>query len=374
MIISIIIYFGSAVIVSLLGNYFLNNRNVYKQYWGILCVCFLLALIAAFRGETGTDSVNYKIMFNNPNLYFIRNDVEIGFKILMFLCRIITSNYMFLFGVMGFLTSWFILLSIKEHKSIISCKVSLFVFVLLVYFVTFNIMRQGLAIAMSIYAMTLYVKKRKWKAFGILIIAVTFHLSAILCIFLPIIYKISKLKFYKELYSVIIIIALCAVFHREIILDLMNIAEKITGFPFFTSVKYTKYINNTAENNMHALIVTIIRFLPIVLICRMALRHNTSRDHKMYVYYIIMCLGYMISLLGALTGTQAERIGYSFIYLNILLMGAAANTKFKIGKYHFKQGIEKSLIYIITIILFAYIRLYRNYAELVPYGKGGFGG
>lgn len=82
----------------------------------------------------------------------------------------------------------------------------------------------------------------------------------------------------------------------------------------------------------------------------------------------------MISLLGALTGTQAERIGYSFIYLNILLMGAAANTKFKIGKYHFKQGIEKSLIYIITIILFAYIRLYRNYAELVPYGKGGFGG
>lgn len=370
---SIIVYFGSTIIISILGDYFINSKSARKQYTGMLIVCLLLALAAAFRGETGADSAHYIFMYNTPERYFLRTDVEIGFKVLMYICHMINPNYMFLFGVMGFLTSWFIVLSIKEHKDLISCKVSLFVFILSFYWLTFNIMRQGVAVALSLYAVTLYLKDKKWQAILIIMIAGSFHVSALLCIVLPVLYEFSKSRYFKSILTIMLLILTYVVFNREIISEFMERMGNIFGFSIFFSLRYTHYITSVTEDNSHALIVTILRFLPIILICTMALR-SIFKDRRMRIYYAIMCIGYIISLLGALTGTQAERIGYSFIYLNIILLGAAANTELRIGRFYFKKSVGRNIIYIVTIVLFAYVRLYRNYAELVPYGLGVFKG
>lgn len=183
----------------LLGS-FINPKKQSIYYFASFCVLFILI---GFRGyEVGTDTPAYNRIFHNIESG-IEGRYEVGYVYINKLIAYINGDFSHLLMLTGlmFLTPIFY----TSKKISPNPMLSIFSFyTLYYYFSIYNIIRSSLAVALIFFGVTFLLNNKKlWFTF-IVLIASTFHISALLC--LPLVF-IEKLPNNKNFYIVSIVLS-----------------------------------------------------------------------------------------------------------------------------------------------------------------------
>ena len=158
------------VIITYKGNC-INNVAFLSVAW------VLLSLLEGFRSfSVGTDTSAYVSLFKHP-----RSSLEGGFQLLISLVHKFSNNPTIFLLVCAFITNGLVLLAINVFLSVY------FYVALYYYFISYNALRQYLAVAVLLNAFW-YAKQKKWIKYAIMmLIAVSLHTVAIVgLIYIPI--------------------------------------------------------------------------------------------------------------------------------------------------------------------------------------------
>lgn len=264
--------------------------SIKKKFLIFLILSLPFSLWVGNRGATNDTQTYFNIFKNinmfdlfNPKNFYYETGVEIGYGWYSYLISIFSSSSLVLFLIFSLL-SFFLIYQIAEKM-----KVSYFpVFLLYVssaYFVMqqFMQMRQGLAIPLALFALTILIKSNKISLVFILLVclAISFHQTAIAVILLGyffyfIIKKIRlSLLYYRFLLIFIIIIFL---FLSKFILGdvLISISGRLTAY---SNTSYAEDIGLLRLPNIKAILVF---FMIYVLMTENIIKNNTFK--------VFMCL------------------------------------------------------------------------------------
>lgn len=183
---SLLFFFIGLLIVT----YNINSKIAHYWYY------FGIVLFWGLAYHYAVDTANYMQYFycevtpiwKGVNLS--AGDFEAGFNLVAHLCKTISSEYVFfqmvLFGTI-------MILIIKGFEKLFDEKTLLLIIPLLffLYPKTMSALRQGVAIALFIYALQFINEKRSWRYFICILIAIFFHQSAI---FLFVVYFARYMK------------------------------------------------------------------------------------------------------------------------------------------------------------------------------------
>ena len=145
-------------------------------------IIFILTFVAGCRGVTvGVDTKSYIQIFE-----YLQKDMigwaygEVGFKYFSYIFLKITNSHTALFLCFAFVTNLFIILRFWDFKKISSFSWMVACYYVSFYFMTMNIMRHFLAIAIIFYA-TRYIERKKYFKFICFVaVASLFHTSALI--------------------------------------------------------------------------------------------------------------------------------------------------------------------------------------------------
>lgn len=319
----------------------------------------LCALLAAFRGSAGTDSDMYRRAYEYGEQTLTRwVDFESGYVFLMNILRRIHIPYQGLFFVMEFLTTLFAFLTIRREKDDINVFLAAFIYMIDMYFFSWNGMRQALAISLCIYAISLFLDGKNVKSVMIIVLAMQFHYSAMICLAVIGAKIVFDNRNSKLLMTIIFGVAIMLVLNRPL---LGNIVRQLTGSGYYAS-----YITRDAYTDSN-IFKFFLKISPVLIIVVLNYK-NYLKDRKYLVYFGIMVCGYIISSLSSQTNTQVGRLGYYFSYLDMIVIGYCGKQKVLVGKkYYMMPKTVRILCYSYYIVMFLYGTFYRGFAHLVPY-------
>lgn len=216
----------SANIVSLtLGNSRGNKRSL-GVFWGILF------FMVAFRHEMiGNDTFVYKQIFHTyaeeswPAVF--GHSAEVGYSFLNKLISLITDNFRWVLIVCAFLCIYPLAKAYIKYSDDASLTISIFV-IMSNFVLLFSGLRQGIAIALGVFAFEM-VRNKKIILFVIVtVIAMLFHTSAFIIFFMyPLYYIKFTRKSIKFLVPILIVIW---VFNRQIFSFLGILLNQFTDY------------------------------------------------------------------------------------------------------------------------------------------------
>lgn len=191
-----------------------------------------LVIIAGLRRDIG-DTYNYKHSYIITNYQWsgINIHEDFGFYVFEMLLKQISSNPQIMIFTTAMITNVFIVLVLYRYSRMV--EIALFVYIALGAFtVSMNGIRQSLAAAI-IFAGTKYLLNGDWKKFmSIVLVAATFHRSAL--IFIPI-YFIVRQKAWSKLTFLLLLLAVAIAFEFNTFSSLL--------FDALDNTKYGHYSN-----------------------------------------------------------------------------------------------------------------------------------
>ena len=310
-----------AVVVWLLGmvpaKYGLRQNN-YKNY--LLLAGLVIILITGLRSpNTGsTDNMAYARMFDTLSNYSRFKDYydlrlaqkdflvsETGFYLSVWLMTRVFSNHQMIFVVTMTFTTVAVCRFIHRNSDDPPTSLLIYVCLGLLTF-TMNGMRQGLAMAVCLYAYE-YVKKRKLIPFVLVVLlAMQFHKSAI-C-FLPI-YVLPAFKEGKG--NIFIYLCFVSVF-------LLNMESFIGAFNDLTGKDYALQNESTGGG------ITVILIYAVALLLPLFTKSQLS-DRKNRTAFCAVILGFVCYISRYFSNQILERVSYYFFYFTVLLIPGLLN-------------------------------------------------
>jgi len=189
-----IFYYSTGLLIFSL--YFFTISQYFKKYNKIIIFSsiVLLGLIVGLRWKMATDWEPYYYNFNEFD--FDNDNFEIGYKFFILFFRKLSDNYSFflLFYTFSYLFIFYLSLLKLKLPSIIS--------VLLYFCLTLGVWgshRQLMALSICFYALFFLFNDRNKLFLLFILIAITFHYSALFCL----LFYIVKIKIPKFFYLVI---------------------------------------------------------------------------------------------------------------------------------------------------------------------------
>lgn len=190
-----------------------SSRGIFLEnayfYIGLL----MIAITASIRYDVGTDYNNYFRIFETAIKY---QDSINNSRVILKLSNVlgIESSYLvinmliaklgfapeFFIGITSFATIFLVGFCIKKISS--NPMLSLFLFYLVCFLQLMNIARQYLAGAIVFFAIPLLKEKKYIKFCLVVFLASLIHMSALICLILPILHKIKVTKIVVILYMV----------------------------------------------------------------------------------------------------------------------------------------------------------------------------
>ncbi|MGE8683685.1 MAG: EpsG family protein [Acinetobacter sp.] len=321
-----------------LEKYSLNR----KAFWVPL---LLLSIFAGVRSSrVGTDSGTYTSDFRNQlNLeYFVfREDIEYGYQLLSYIILNFTHNYFWLFFISSIIVVGSYLHLFKKISK--DYFLSIYIFITFGFYTFyFNGLRQGLAMAVAIWA-TPYLIERKIFNFSLLIVVASFfHKSALIMFFMYLIVNL-KVKLEYKLVSTF----LGSFFLSSLVIEYLASENE----------RYTAY-TSSSENAGGYLVLGIFLLFGIIFY----FLNNTKNifDRSEYILLQLYLIGLTFLIPVALLGTNPsgpQRLLFYFVWpITILLPTILLKINIK-------------LIYLLFITLsgiYFYLRTSR-FSNLTPY-------
>ncbi len=184
---------------ALLSIFFLFG--IFKNKLSYILFGLILFFISILRSENvGYDYITYEEAYHDfavaswSDLFFVRIRFEPGYVLFNKCLTIISSNYLLFKVVTSFINICSVLIFIKRYSVMPWMSCALFL-TLGFYNFELNIMRQSLALSISLFAYPYAENKSLLKFLLCIILATLFHYSAII---LLIIYPIANIKFTKR--------------------------------------------------------------------------------------------------------------------------------------------------------------------------------
>nr|WP_144917748.1 EpsG family protein [Moraxella osloensis] len=153
-----------------------------KSFWIPLLFLSLFAGTRSYR--VGTDTGGYVSNYTNsldPNYYQFRDDVEKGYQLFDYLLLHLTHNYAWLLSITALFIVFSYLKFIKKYAQNYLLAVIIYI-TFGVYSFFFNGLRQGIAMAIMMYAMPALLDNKFWRYLLVCLVASMFHISALFMI------------------------------------------------------------------------------------------------------------------------------------------------------------------------------------------------
>jgi transmembrane protein EpsG len=331
------VYYINQLIIGLFS--LLNgNKKIYR-----VCFVFLICLITLFVGlryNVGNDYAEYYLeyyYFQNGNsidnyyepLYSILNKITTSPIQVFFICSVL--SFLFLYYAFNYF----------NRKNSILLFSLYFGFYLIIF--NIHIIRQGVAIAVVMFSWKFIVERKFWHFLSLVLIAMGFHISAIVAIpmyflaTLNVPYKFKTLFVWLSPILLVIIIKL-----STIIYSILSI------FPFFARYAsvYSQGEYSEIEGLSFGLVLNIILFIFVGYIIK---QKNNSKEYDRKSEIIINLFFYSIIFAIILRfNATALRVNYFYQVTNIFIFAQVID--------YFK---EKTLVKIVLLVI-AFLYLYQN--------------
>jgi len=345
----------AATILAFISQFFIDRNKILSQVFFVLSF-IILWYVSANRYGIGTDYKLYENMYYEiTSISTIKEGlhifsyVEPGWVLFNYIVKYAFNNVQYIFTISSLFTIGLSYLFIFKNRKNINIGITVFIFICLFYNQSFNVVRQSLAMSISIFSY-IYMKERKcFKFFLTVGIAFCFHYSAILLLLIyPIFRSIETLpKIKKYIYITIVV---CLFSYNSI----LNLVIKITGL-----TKYSIYYTDGIKISFHDILFKALIVIFIII--------NLNRLKKQNNYIYKLSNVYFIGVLLSLTSFFAPYIGRISYYFDMTLLLIIPNI---IKTYSQKNGV---IVYYLSLIFFYgyyfYYFLYLNYGETNLYIK-----
>lgn len=237
----------------------------------------LLTFIAAFRYQIGWDYDSYVAIFDNVDNY---TNIEETLKFIIAYLKDYGFQYQSIFVVYALLTYPILYMALKyNNKTSFMMSIILFWFIPGLYFNSLSIIRQFAALSICFFSARYIYKKQFIKFFLCLILATSFHYTAI--IMLPF-YFFAQKDYPRYAHFLAIVIA-CVIFQFNIISNLLSYID----FP------YAEYLFTQPQtvNYGLTLIMEFIIWGTIVLLKNKIIKTKEDKINlNMFTFYYILFL------------------------------------------------------------------------------------
>ena len=164
----------------------IGGKNRKKDLIFLLIVFVILATTSALRYSTGYDysytyAPGFEEVLNNPDISLFGHHYEPGFMLLEKMVAFFSSNYQMIFVVTSVLIIGLFCINYAKYSSNVYLSVILFV-LLSEYYCSMNFIRQTIAGVIALFAIPFLKKKKFLPYLLIVLVASTFHKSALILI------------------------------------------------------------------------------------------------------------------------------------------------------------------------------------------------
>ena len=348
----------SSITITWVSQHLKNIKYKKLSKWIFFSAIIIPVLIAGLRDSVGSDFDNYVSIYDQLYYNFsgiidaiINSRFEPSWVILNYLVRFIFDDVQFLFLISALLTWLLSFKAIYDNKDYINIGLSVLILLFIYYNMSFNIVRQVLAISISMLSIKPILEKRKWKFIIIMLFSSSFHYTAF--VFIPAYWiinsKIGNTGLFKKV--AITLTSIVFVFFFQSIFNYFS--NNINLF-----ANYRNYNIEFSGFSISSIILKIPVLLFIILnIKTLKLRGNSI--HRLSILYVI---GFILMLLGSYS-PYINRISFFYDATQIFLVPAIIQSQS--NKYH-------KILYTYFVVLyylsrFTYFYLYKGDSGTIPY-------
>jgi len=365
-----------------------KSKNKIASYLFLILSVFCVSFLAGMRDYTiGVDTVSYtKFFFETVNSFssfraFYQHYIfsyEPGFIIWGYLIHLISDEYNCFLFMTACVIYGFVMCSLRYYKNFCSISMAWLFFITFSCTEALNITRQYMAMSIAVWAFHYLTEKKYLKYFLWTLIAMSFHVSAVISFIVMIIYLIIKRNNKFVTRFGVISAFLLLILGFEII---VSIFSRIG----FIANKLSFYINGAHYSFQINPFIIRVPFIMILLLSRKSFReknhifsygHDILKHHKLTMgeknYFQINKLNadFMVVLLFVemiICQMRGINVGFyrmtGFFYV------------FKFVSYsrviYTKKGIDKIVIYLFAymyiITVFVYWTVILNSGHIYPY-------
>ena len=252
-----------------------NSQNIF------LVICFItFFLFVGWRSvSTGSDTIGYINSFKQSILhkwdYFNISRFEKGFLSFQIILGYLTSNARLYLIILSGIFNYGIYKFIKNNSNNYLMSVLMYV-CLLFYYDSMTMIRQFFAMIIMLYAFK-FIKNKKMIPFIIaVLIAMQFHITAIVCILL---YPIYSFKYSRKAALFLIILSILALIF---IVPLVERLYSITGWNYTYEIRDTNY---SLANILYACV-----YLTMLIISKRIISTNIidNKENDFYLYIFLL--------------------------------------------------------------------------------------
>lgn len=366
------------IIMLLLSLFFImlaekSNSNKIKNILTILSAIPFI-LVSALRYDVGTDYFyryvpDYNSIVNGGNV----DNLEIGFKLLINLCILITKDYQILFIVTSIITITLFMYTIQKQSKNKALSITIFLLGGF-FFQSLNILRQYMAIAIVFFSYR-YLLKNKYPIFIVSVVLAFFiHNASIVCLIMLLLKDREILNF-----KTILIVALIIFIFGTPLINLFKSIAQNTRFNVYIDSLYDR-------GDMRKLTILSNLIIYIFMYLQYIVKRKNNTVIKEDIFYINMQGATLIFIMLSSKFYLFFRIAYYFMIYQIFSIPYFIKTidTEKLYQYYFKDimkdtmKLNNSVIKKIPIILNIFIILYfsiilsytnilNNDEEVLPY-------
>lgn len=269
--------------VSILGLFidFFKNKHI-KFIFLILSLISFVSLYYLRDSSIGTDTSNYIPIFNSiinsqdVLQYSVDYNIEVGFSFFVYFISFFTSNPFFIFLLLTSIIYFNLLFSFSRYNLSYALYFASFFSLFSLYFFSFNILRQCLAISFLFVAITFLLDSRNKMFLLFCFFAFLFHYSSI---FIFLFYFIYKFKKY-----------IVAHWYFFIIFTYFSF-KFVYAFIFSSFAKYASYDGDDGITKGNGILLTL--FYLIVFVFSIFLNRMIKSNKKEYEFFVAIYIFYI---------------------------------------------------------------------------------
>lgn len=351
--------------VALLKASAISESKIVGTFFSALSI-ILPSLLAGFRAYSiGTDIRIYgnpvffgairSSSFAELEFMFQKNSIEKGYLFLNYLVSRVTPSPQVLYFIIEMIILIFIYASIKKAniRHGVDKSYCLMIYYLSFYGESLNMMRQSIAVAISLYCFFLFLENRFLLSTFFLFLGMSFHRSIGIVLFVFITYLIIRKVKKKFLFSVLIV--LCTVLIMLFSERIIEIVVRVLGIQ-----RFTDYLVNVSSSGfrINAFIIRAIFLLPFALYWK----RFTQTIKDSYFWSLILILEIIIFQLSII-----NQVFYRFsIYFSVFKI-ITYSMIYQLPSKIFDQKVFKIGIIVLLVVLWIYQNVYAGGNEIFPY-------
>lgn len=331
-----------------------------KRYYILSNLTYVIsAIIACFfssvRYGIGTDYKMYSnIFYLNGNLSLAEAynwfDMEVGWLLLNKILYFIDGDSQILFIITSIIIISSFYLFIYKYRNEINIGLAIFIFMTLIYIPSFNVIRQYLAIAISLFSYKYIFEKKIYKFLAVILLGTLFHKTVAVLIFIYYYHNIPIKGIQKRIFLIISLITVL-IFYDKVIYLISSI-----------SPSFNKFLRYSSYGGINIRIVDLLFIISLIIVLIVYYRFIVNKD-KEFILFLDMSFIYSIFSFCSFFTDYAIRFTYLF-HIGLVILPAYLLEKQKLKTN--KVLMNFAFIFYFGIY-FWYCFILKGQHEVLPY-------